>query len=345
MTAHKGWTDHASAANTSAAIVVYGVKLMRALIGLFAVCSLLGACSTSPYGRSQLVVPQTLSAAYSEVNMRLQLVTTADARYQCAESECDASKEFELRIARLGERLADRAFEIYPDLRERIGRFEFVIADKAESGTTSNDSGTVVIFGGTRALELSDPALAFVLAREMGHVIGQHHNENAATKIIASVLVQVLLPMSGIMRSLSLLPGVSSAATASATTATASSGAAAMATAATASFLGSKVLIASYWPKQLSEADTIALTILARIGYDPRETADALAATEQRLDDSSWPRDLRASSAHVAQLAQGPRPDRERLSQLAGSAPLKLTYVVGDPSAGATGLSPQARAQ
>ena len=314
---------------------------MRALIFWpILACSLLGACSTSPYGRAQLTMPQPVSAVYSEVNMRLKLVTTADAQGKCAESECDASKEFEVHVAHLGERLAGKAFEIYPDLNERIERFEFLIADKAEPGTTSNASGTVVIFSGTRALELSDPALAFILAREMGHVIGSHHNENTATKIIVSVLAQVLLPVSGIFRAFALLPGASSAAAASATTATVT---ASTATATAASFLGSQALIASYWPQQLGEADAIALTLLARLGYDPQETADALAVAERRLDDSSWPRDLLASSRHVARIAQGPRPDKERLAQLAGSTPLKLTYVIGNPSADAIEIGSQAR--
>jgi predicted Zn-dependent protease len=308
---------------------------MRALIWPILICSLLGACSSSPYGRSQLTVPQPLSEIYSEVNMRLELATTADARYQCAESECDASKDFEIRVARLGERLADKAFELYPDLHERIARFEFVTSDKAEPGTTSNASGTVVVFSGTRALELSDPALAFILTREMGHVIGHHHNENTATRIIVSVLAQVLLPVSGLFRALALLPAASSAATASATTATATA----------ASFLGSRAVIATYWPQQLAEADTIALTVLARLGYDPQETADALAEAEQRLGDSSWPQDLRTSSGHVAQIAQGPRPDKERLAQPTATKPLKLTYVIGYPSAGTTEPSPQARTQ
>jgi predicted Zn-dependent protease len=317
---------------------------MRALICPILACSLLGACSTSPYGRSQLIVPQSVSAVYSEVNMRLTLVTTADAKYQCAESECDASKEFELRIARLGERLADKAFEFYPDLRERIGRFEFVIVDKAEPGTTSNASGTVVIFSGTRALELADPALAFVLAREMGHVIGRHHDENTATKIIVSVLAQVLLPVSGVFRNFALLPGASSAAAAaSATTATVSTGSAAAATAA--SFLGAKAVIASYWPQQLAEADSVGLAVLARTGYEPQETADALAVAVPRLNQSSWPQDLRASSAHVAQIAQGPRPNKEVLAQLSASKPLNLTYVIGDPSAEAAASNPQTRTQ
>jgi predicted Zn-dependent protease len=141
--------------------------------------------------------------------------------------------------------------------------------------------------------------------------------------------------MSGLLRALALLPAASSAAAASATTATATAG----------SFLGSRAVIATYWPQQLAGADTIALTVLARLGYDPQETADALAATEQRLDDSSWPQDLRASSGHVAQIAQGPRPDKDRLAQLAGSAPLKLTYVIGNPSADATEPGSQARTQ
>jgi predicted Zn-dependent protease len=310
-------------------------------------CAVLQGCSTSPYGRSQLTVPQQVSSVYSEINMRLQLVTTADAKTKCAETECDASREFDQRVARLGERLSEKAFELYPDLRQRIGHFEFVIAEKAEPGTTSNAAGTVVIFGGTRALELSDPALAFVLAREMGHVIASHHNENTATKIVVGILAQVLLPVTGLVRAFAFIPGASSAAAATATTATATTGSAAAvtATATAASFFGSKVVIASYWSRQLDEADTIALTVMARIGYGPQATADALAALQPRLDNSSWPRDLRASSEHVAQIAQGPRPDRERVARIAESALPKLTYVSGDASAGAAEPAVQARTQ
>jgi len=293
----------------------------RAFVWLALACSLLGACSTSPYGRAQLTAPQPLSAVYSEVNMRLHLVTSADAAYPCVESECEASKAFQLRVARLGERLANKAFELYPDLYQRIGRFEFVIPDKSEFGTTSNASGTVAIFSGIRVLELSDPALAFILAREMGHVIGRHHQENTATRIIVAVLAQVLLPVSAIFHTIGLLPAASSAAAASATGASATAGAT-MATTTAASFLGSRVVIASYWRQQRIEADTLALTLIARLGFNPQDTADAMALAELRLDDGSWARDLRASSAHVAQIAQGPRLDKARLAQIAGSAPL-----------------------
>ncbi len=323
---------------------------MRILIRSIAValCAALQACSTSPYGRPQITVPQQVSSVYSEVNMRLQLVTTADAKSKCAESECDANNEFDFRVARLGEQLAGKAFELYPDLRERIGHFEFVIAEKAEPGTTSNAAGTVVIFGGTRALDLSDPALTFVLAREMGHVIASHHNENTATKIMVGILAQVLFPVTGLVRALAFIPGASSAAAATATTASATAGtsvAAVTATATAASFLGSKAVIATYWPKQLSEADSIALTVMARLGFGSQNTADALAAIEARLGDSSWPRDLRASCEHVAQIAQGPRPDKERVAQISNATPPKLTYVAGDSPAGAVEPVSQAQTQ
>ena len=311
-------------------------------------CAALQACSTSPSGRTQLTVPQQVSSVYSEVNMRLQLVTTADAKSKCADNDCDSRKEFDLRVARLGEQLASKSFELYPDLRERIGQFEFLIAEKGEPGTTSNAGGSVVIFAGTRSLELSDPALAFVLAREMGHVIARHHNENTATKIIVGVLAQVLFPVTGIVRSLALIPGASSAAAATATTAGATAGtstAAITATATAASFLGSKAVISAYWPQQLKEADAIALTVLARMGFDPQTTADALGAVEARLDESSWPRDLKASSNHVAQVAQGPRLDKERAAQILNSAPPKLTYVGGNQETGANVPGSPARAQ
>ena len=52
------------------------------------------ACSTTPEIRKQLQAPQGLqgfSAVYSEFDMRLQLVTAADAP-ACSESECVADR-------------------------------------------------------------------------------------------------------------------------------------------------------------------------------------------------------------------------------------------------------------
>lgn len=284
-------------------------------------CTMLGACSTSPHtGRAQFTVPQPLSAVYSEVDMRLQLVSVADAKYQCTESECDARKNFEMQVARLGARLANIAFEAYPKLNERIKQFEFVIAKKSEPGTTSNASGTVVIFLGTRMLDLSDEALAFIIAREMGHVIGRHHDEHTATSILFSALAQVLSPLTSVLRSVALLPGASSTATAA--SASTSATATASATVTAASFVGSRVAIASYWPKQLREADEIALGMLARMGHDPQSTAAGLKTAEKHLNDSRWANDLLTSSKRLAQTAQAMRQEKEQAARLVATEPL-----------------------
>lgn len=305
---------------------------MRALMYSLAACTVLGACTTSPHlGRSQLTVPQQLSEVYSEVDMRLTLVTSPNSRFRCAESECDAMQEFDFRVARLGQRLAVTAFDSYPELRDRIRKFEFVVADKTEPGTTSNAGGMVVILRGTNMLDLSDEALAFVIAREMGHVIANHHNENTATSFMASVVATILMPVSSIFRVFSLLPGASSAAAASATTATATTTATAAASAAAtaASFVGSKVVMASYWPQQLQEGDLIALHLAARLDYAPQDIADGLERTEEILGRDGWAKDLRISSENIAEIAQGPRLDKDGPARLAGRKPFNLTYVAG----------------
>ena len=278
---------------------------MRVLIALAGSVALLAGCSTSPHsGRSQFTAPQPLSAAYSEFDMRLRLVTTPGEAASCSDVACEQAVLFDLRVGRLGEQLALAAFGRYPELRDRLGQFEFVIADKPEAGATSNDSGTVVIFRGTQSLGLSDEALAFVIAREMGHVISGHHSENAAIRVIISVVSQVLLPVANLLKSLALLPGASAAATSSA-----SFGAATALKASAASMLGARLVIASYRPEQLAEADTVALNLLPLLGYSTGRIAEGLAAAEKNMNGGEWAGDLLASSALVRRFAADVRRD------------------------------------
>ena len=91
--------------------------------------------------------------------------------------------------------------------------------------------------------------------------------------------------------------------------------------------------MASYWPQQLQEGDTIALNLMARLGYAPQDIADGLASAEENLGNTRWARDLRASSVQVAEIAQGPRLDKDGLARLASQKPFKLTYVAGQAPA------------
>lgn len=247
---------------------------------------LLGACATSPQGRMQLAVPSSVSAVHSEVGMHLSLVSEADISSPCIGVECRLDRAFDQRVLRLGARLAQSAFEIYPDLTERFSQFEFVIADKGEPGSASSAAGTVVIFRGVQKLRLDEEALAFLIAREMGHVISRHHDENSATSILFSILAQVLLPVTNlIFGSAALIQTASTLSTA-------------------ASFVGSRIVIESYKLDQLHEADAVALDLLASLGWSRGEIADALAASTQVVGDDRWSKDVRVSAREVVGLAK-----------------------------------------
>ena len=170
------------------------------------------------------------------------------------------------------------------------------MVDKKDAGSASNAGGKVLLFRGLQALELSDDALSFVLAREMAHVIGKHHNKNISTKLIISALATILFPAVGII-------GASSAATQATTATTLLTSAASTAT----SILGSEVALAKMKPSQLLEADEIAVKILSQRDWDLREVASVLQMDEtdltSTLTSNNWLKDLQSSQHYLQQLA------------------------------------------
>ena len=239
---------------------------------------------------------------YSEFDMRLQLVVAANAP-TCREEECVADRAFDQRILMLGRRLADMAFRQHSDLYLRFPRFEFIVADKADPGSASSAGGTVVIYRGVRRLDLDDAALAFVLAREMSHVIAGHHDENVTTSILVAVAAQILFPVLNLG---SIFSGSAAATSAAASTA-ATSVATTTAVTSAASFAGSRALRASFRPYQVREAETLAMELLVAGGWDAREVGDQLESLRAALpDDVSWVVELRESAQRIASQMQGP---------------------------------------
>ena len=276
--------------------------MWRALLSLLLVFALT-ACATSPEGRTQLLAPaplQGFSAVYSEFDLQLQLVIAGNASL-CSEAECAADRAFDQRILALGQRLAGVAYRQHPDLHLRFPRFEFIVADKADAGAASSAGGTVVIYRGVRRLDLDDAALAFVLAREMSHVIAGHHDENVTTSILVAVAAQILLPWLNIAR------GAAAAFSSSAATTAATSAMTTTAMASAASFAGSRALRASDRPQQVREAETMAMKLLVAGGWDGRDVSDQLQALRPALpDEPAWTEELRDSASRIASLMQGP---------------------------------------
>lgn len=277
------------------------VAMTRALVVVGA-AALLGACATRPAGRSQTPPPgfQELSAVYSEFDMQLQLVVAADGP-RCQEAECVADRVFDQRIAAIGKRLAAVAFRQHADLFLRFPRFDILVADKRDAGAASSAAGSVILYRGVRHLDLDDAALGFILAREMGHIIAGHHDDNVTTSVLVGIAAQILFPV----LNLPALIGGSAATTAAASASAATVANTAVASAA--SFAGSRALRASFRPQQVVEAEAMALELLAGAGWDGREVAEQLQALPPPLPDGSeWIGELHQSAQRVASLMQGP---------------------------------------
>jgi hypothetical protein len=137
---------------------------------------LLAGCATSDKGRTQLVAPDDVGAIYSEFDLRARLVLANDD--DCVGDACQAAADFRQQVGKAGARLSRAAYDLYPTLESRISRFEFSVPTKNEVGTLSNAKGNVVVYRGLSELGMDEAALSFVIAREMGHVIGRHHQEN-----------------------------------------------------------------------------------------------------------------------------------------------------------------------
>ena len=66
-----------------------------------------------------------------------------------------------------------------------------------------------------------------------------------------------------------------------------------------ASFASSQVLIASYRPRQLDEADRIAQELLASSGVTPQDAVAGFSHAELQVQEARWMRELRQSVSNL----------------------------------------------
>ncbi|MGZ9002116.1 MAG: M48 family metalloprotease [Methylophilus sp.] len=237
-------------------------------------------------GNSLTSFPKSINQIYADIDMRLTLATKKDVT-PCEAAECVSNLEFDERVQSIGQKLAVTAFDLYPNLAQRIPYFQFNVADKDAIGTASNASGDIVLFRGVQNLALNDEALSFVIAREMGHVIGQHHSKNSSTRLIISALTTLIFPVAGIL-------GASSTAAQASSASTLVTSAASTAT----SYIGSKVAMISVKPSQLVESDAIAKSLLENQSGDLYLAVNGLPTQES--NSTAWLKDLQTSKANLS---------------------------------------------
>jgi Zn-dependent protease with chaperone function len=245
------------------------------------VLAMLSGCATHPItGRTQILALPAVQSAYADADYALSATARRISVWSPCEPDCGSTlgeASLALRAAAIGAELNAAAREISPDLPGRIDRFEIEVDDALGVGTGSSAGGRIVLGSGLAGLEPTNTVIAFLIAREMAHVIARHAEENSGASMLFSVL--------GF-----LLPGFNVVARFVATT------------------LGSGALKSSWAAEQQREADTIAVLILQRAGLPAPVVAEALerGIARDRLSDDEWGARYLESAQRVAKIAASP---------------------------------------
>lgn len=165
---------------------------------------------------------------------------------------------------------------LHADALAHLPRFDLYIADAEQGGTMSSATGRIAINDAFAALRPTDDWMAFVVAREMAHVIAGHHAENSTASMLTSLIMNLVIPGSGLVK--------------------------------TALSLASSQLAAmSGRERQLGEADGIALRLLVAAGYSEREIALSLAVgpASEQLGSSSWAKAFAESARSIVARVRG----------------------------------------
>jgi len=253
---------------------------MRIVVPLFGL-ALLAGCSTNPItGRDQIVVLPELQAAYADIGFALSAGSQSGASSIRCKKSCGsdaAVEEFAVRVETIAAQLDLSARAMSPELFERIGKFRVEVNGGLGAGSGSSAGGRVALGSGLADLEPTDTVIAFLLAREMAHVIARHDEENSGVSMAFSALGM-------------LLPGINVLARFVATT------------------LGSGMLKSSWAAQQRQEADEIAISLLERSSIAAHSVALELETgiNRARVPDDEWGARYFESTERVAVIAATP---------------------------------------
>ena len=275
-----------------------GSKISSVRIRLFVLALvLLPGCTTHPItGRDQMVAMPGVQIAFADADYSLSTgAQRITASRGCVEGCASSARlaRFTERIAYVGARLENAARGMSPELFERIGGFSISVDGHLGVSTASSAGGRIVIGAGVidlesrlaptglesglGGLEPQDTLIAFLLAREMAHVIARHAEENSGASMAVSAI--------GL-----LVPGVN----------------------VFARFLVARIsagaLRESWSTEQAREADEIALALLQSSGLSLLSVSLDLGRgiDHARLPADAWGEAYLNSAQRVAYLAATP---------------------------------------
>ena len=242
-----------------------------------AVLALLSGCSTNPVtGRGQIVelpAVRAHAAIVFELSSGARYIAGAEA---CREYCREENPLFNAQVKRIGAELEAAVRGMSPELFGRIDAFRISVDPDLGATTGSSADGRVVLGSALARLASEDDVTAFLIAREMAHIIARHDEEDSGARVFFSIIT-------------ALIPGAAIARFA-------------------ISALGSSALVHSWAEKQRREADEIALALLERTGRPAARIAAALtgATRENPPPGSEWSARYVESLERVGLLARLP---------------------------------------
>lgn len=253
----------------------------------------IASLSTPSYSLDEAAGLSSAPASGGIAAMHADLKFSVLSAPRAATSESDDKLlMLERQIQRIAAPLETAARGLFPVVMQRINAFEPYVARAEQIETRSSATGKIAINHGLGRLAPTDDWMAFVLAREMGHVLAGHHESNSTASIVTSVIMNLLLPGSSLIKS-----AISAA--------------------------SSEIAASSNAPQQVREADEIAVRLLETAGYDLRAVALSLATgpSAAQMGEGAWSDKLGESSA---QLIAKARPAAPPLVAASGPAPVAL---------------------
>lgn len=265
---------------------------------LLATALQLGGCAQSPVsGRSQfMALPAQIGAVQSEILFGLNDIRAGLGELPCATppETCGdaASRKFRLQVARIAGQLVPAARELYPQLADNSESFQVSVVRGAVSASTSSASGRIALTSALQAMDPSDDLVAFIIAREMGHVLNRHDEENSSAGMVGSFLVGLLVPVQGLVRM-------------------------------AVSLFGSRVGSGLNVEEQQAESDLVAMRILERAGYTAQSVALSLAieAGAPELSTGRWAHAFCSSALRAGAQRPHQAPVCQEVSMVLVTAP------------------------
>ena len=238
----------------------------------------MSGCATAPNQARTRMLDTPLASTHADISFSM---STGARQYAVCEGESgcptaadrDSGRRFVLQVERVAGALQAGAQRLLPDLAQRApglagGKFDVYVVEGDQPGSASSANGRIALTAALGARMPYDDWVAFVVAREMGHVIARHHEENSASGIVTSVLMNILIPGSSLLKSL-LSAG------------------------------GAEIAARSKQEVQALEADLIAQDLLQEAGFRMRDIYLTLLLDPVPLDDGPWSTSFRNSSRNL----------------------------------------------